>query len=153
LVYLMYNLAFYSGQQSLSSLGTPSEWNLLSSCGPAFFAVCFFPRLPSDGQNRTYSALAALPSSKCASSLVFPLTDRIDSEVTDRSNPLCFDCYQPTGRWVILARKPLSRKAISDNKVLTSYVIIIKPFCPIPAIAASPPCVLATWSFPGPTVV
>jgi hypothetical protein len=50
-----------------------------------------------------------------------------------------------------LARKPLSRKAISDNKPLTSDVI--KPFYPIPAIAASPPCVLATWSSPGPTVV
>jgi hypothetical protein len=50
-----------------------------------------------------------------------------------------------------LAQKPLSRKAISDNKPITSDVI--KPFCPIPAIAASLPCVLATWSSSGPTVV
>jgi hypothetical protein len=66
--------------------------------------------------------------------------------VNDNSNTFSFGCYQPTGRWVILARKSLSRKAISNNKPLTSDVI--KPFRPIPAIAASPPCVLANWSSP-----
>jgi hypothetical protein len=86
-----------------------------------------------------------------SSSLGFPPTDRIESEVTHNSNPFCFNGHKPTGRSVIFARKPLSRKAISNNKPLTSD--IIKPFRPIPVIAASPPCVLATSSSQRPTVV